>query len=676
MLRLLSGGLLTAALPAWSFGTHVPPWSFGAHVPPRSTSVAERRLFFDPAEADRIRANRTTELLQPVFETWRNENLDAGRRAIDAVAETHDTVGDLADAMRTIRHQSVVYLATQDAARRDLIEHGIRTILELPAWDFLREGDGDVLGLQRASLATVTLLFAREVLGDALSPDVRDRLLPAIAEKGCLPCYRALWGMQYPEQVEGWRFDEMHRDRYNIDMSRWPIILDETNLKAIPIMGLGVGALALEGHDDRAELWLDLAVSSADEYLQLFVEDGSYFEGVSYADYSLRSLFLFFEAHYRTHGTVDWVDKANFYGVSEYLVAMQAGRKPNGRPDIVNFSDAGGSMYPAVMAWIANRTGDRLAQHATRHFTRPGYFADFLWYRPDQPQMAPPAALKNKRFDLDWIVVRTGWTPTDNVIGFRSGAPSNHEHADRNSFLFKAYGERLLTDHYGAAYDWRQPKWLLRQTEAHNSVLIDGEGHQYHDGREGTNSSKAHARVLRYVDNDDVVWWCSDATLAYQLVHPDVTAVQRTLLYAKPDIIVLHDRVEKGRDPSTMAVRFHPDNRDGAAEVQVGQDGRFEIRRPNAVLFGRTGASTPLHVKHDQLDLPEAEGVYPFIEASTESDTVLDVVTVLVARPEPAAGEQPTLRVEQEAGSWTVGVNDQTARIHVTGRIPEVEWAG
>ena len=136
------------------------------------------------------------------------------------------------------------------------------------------------------------------------------------------------------------------------------------------------------------------------------------------------------------------------------------------------------------------------------------------------------------------MISRTGWTAQDSVLALRSGGPGNHEHADRNSVIFKAYGERLLHDPFRAAYMVQNPRWRLRLTEAHTAVLINGQGHQYHDGSEGTNASWAFARVIDYRTGPGWMVVTSDATDAYQLVNAQVTRVHRTLVYLKPDVVI------------------------------------------------------------------------------------------------------------------------------------------
>lgn len=661
-LRLTGQGLLLSALPLWSLQGQ------------RTLSATDiPRLFYAPEELPRIRENAETDLLGPLFQEWLNADVDEARAIIGKPAETGDLLRDLAASLMRMFQESVVYLVTEDPARKALLEHGIRTLMALPKWDYFLEGGTEVMGIMRASLAVTSLLFAREVLDGELDPALEAALMQDIGDKGCAPCNLTIWGMDHPDQVKGWSFDENHGYIYDLSLERWPEILGANNLRAIPTMGLGLGALALEGRDDRATEWLDRAVASAQTYLRTFSPDGGYFEGLSYVDYAFRSMLPFLEAHYRRHGTVDWIDEANFYGITEFITCMQAGRMPDGTTaDIVNFSDSRVTTKPMVTAWIARRGGDALAQYATEHFSEPGYFGDFLWYDPDLTATPPPAHLKNKKLDLDWIIARTGWDANDSVLAFRSGLPANHEHADRNSFFFKAYGERLLTDPFGAAYDWRDEGWLLRLPEAHNAVLVDGKGHQYHNGEEGTNEGQAEAYVRRYVDRGDVVWWCSDATPGYHLVNPDIARVQRSVLFAKPDVVILFDQVSKTAQASTVAVRFHPDNRDGQAAITVQPEGLFIIQRPRATLFGQTQARETVTVAEQALDLPEDRGLFPFVEVASPAGLQHEVVTVLVARP--GHGTAPDITIAPAEHGWTITVDGTHAFIQHGGDFPEMAW--
>jgi len=675
MLRLGGSAAVLAAFP-------LPAFASARRAP---------RLFFDPADVLRIRATAASPLLSPTLDAWAVQGPAPARAAIEKVTRTREMIRDFAAALERLTEQGVLHLVDPDARREALLIDGIDALLALPRWDYFLEGDVP-MGIQRASAATERLLFLREVLGESLGAEREARLLADIAEKGCAPCALTLAGMEDPASVQGWRMDDQHAAYMDIDMSRWPEILGGNNLRAAPMSALGLGALALDGHDARAAGWLDMAVRNARVCLGCFEPDGTYSEGVSYADYTLRSLFAFFDAHQRVDPSVRWADEANLDGMIRFVLAMQAGRTAEGTPDVVNFSDSRNSTSYGVPAWVARQAGATpaagVAQFAVERISRPGAFHDVLWVDPDRPLAFPPADYRNVQLDNGWVVSRTGWAADDAVLAVRSGGPMNHEHADRNSFLFKAYGERLLTDPFGAAYDWRQPGWLLRTTEAHNAVLIDGKGHQYHNGEEGTNASLAESHVTCFEVSDapggtegDRVWLTSDATPAYRLVDPDVALVRRTVAFLKPDILVAFDEVHKTSTPSRMEVRLHPDNRDGAAGIDGNPSAAaldpegvpFVITRPTAALFGRAASRNALALDTSRLDLPDDLGVFPFIRMAAEPALRHEIVTVVVARPTGVEGPAPA-RMTPRADGWTVTVDGQRIEIDQADGAPEVRW--
>ena len=195
------------------------------------------------------------------------------------------------------------------------------------------------------------------------------------------------------------------------------------------------------------------------------------------------------------------------------------------------------------------------------------------------------------------------------------------------------------------------PRWLLRQTEAHTAVLIDGRGHQYHDGSEGTNASWAVATVIAYRTGPGWMAVTSDATDAYQLVNPDVARVERTLVFLKPDIVVFHDRVTLRTRAATVQVRFQVNHEDFAGKVAAEGDS-FRIERPHATLLGRVAPASGRTVRTDRLKLEEKDGVYPFAEIVSAAATDHEILTVCSARP--VGAEHGMLALTKESGEWRV----------------------
>jgi hypothetical protein len=279
------------------------------------------------------------------------------------------------------------------------------------------------------------------------------------------------------------------------------------------------------------------------------------------------------------------------------------------------------------------------------------YHAAF-WHRPDTATpVAPGPELHDVRMSNDWIVSRTGWKPEDTVLALRSGGPANHEHADRNSLLFKAHGERLFNDPFKAAYDPEHPRWLLRLTEAHTSVLIDGQGHQYHDGHEGTNSSWASARVVAFEVVPNGIIATSDATEAYRLVNDAVQSVERTVVLLKPDVLLILDRVTLTR-AQPVELRFQVYNDDGRGTATAHAN-TFHIQRPHATLAAAVHSSAgPARCAAAKLDLPADEGVFPFAQAV--SDRALRHELLTVATTAPAGAGHGQLTTTRAPTGWRI----------------------
>jgi hypothetical protein len=647
----LAGGLL----PIYN------PFSFSRN--PRS----ERRLFFHPEEVAVIRANARTPLLGNMYKEWAAEPIDSIARALNRYEESTDMLVDFRAALAALEHSSIVHVVEPSAEREVALLEGIERISELPEWDYFRDGGKEVLGIQWSSFTTVRLLLAREVLGNAVSTDLDRSVLTAIADKGCQTCYNTVYDMDHPETVKGWDFNERMAGFYDITMERWPMILGANNLRAAPTGALGLGALALRGHDDRADEFLRLAETSTERFLKLVSPDGSYFEGLSYLGYSLRTILPFIEAHRRLEGTIDWQRQVNLDGMLEYIVTMQFGRRPDGPPDIVNFSDARHSIAPGPISLIGLHTGNPLAAWADERAGLPRWYFDFMWYDQDAPSEPPPDRLLNHRNDMNWIICRTGWDPDDVMIAFKSGAPANHEHGDRNHITLKAYGERLLNDHFGAPYDRRDPAWKMRFSEGHNALMLDGRSHPYLDGMEGTNDSKAYANIIQYEDHGEHVWWTSDASAAYILDNYHAHQVLRTVLFAKPGVILIADQIRLRYRPQTVDLRFFPDNRDGEARLFV--DGKaFGIHRPKASLYGSVVADTSAAPRTSRLDVPADSGDYPCVEIHSPEALTHRVVTVLQVRP---TGSSPAeTSVDRAEDNWNVRVGDLDVSIRMTSHEP------
>ncbi len=645
-------------------------------------------LFFDAADLPALRARFTSEpMFAPLREKLAAFDRVAERRFLAAEVRFNDHLVHLSRIYTTARQMAFFYAMTSDEDAAALAAEAVRTLLQFPKWDFFLEGGARVVGLQRAPGATLAVALCADWLGGFIDDDERARWLRAMGTRGCEPSFLSLYGMRYKDQVVGWTMDETstyfeYHPEDRVDLSNWPTILDRTNLKAVPASALAVGAVAYQaffGSDDATERWLEQAVYSVSSFADLFARDGSYDEGVSYANSTAGHLAQALTVLWRAQ-QIDLYDLINWPGLVEYALemTMPTAADPYG---IVNFGDAGSGMTSAAPFWIAGRLRNGRAQWFGQNRARAHDEWSVIWYDHATPPEAPSEGPHCWRSDLDWIVARTGYAADALVVAMRSGGPANHEHADRNSLIVKCFGEILVADPYRPPYSFSDPAWMLRTTAGHSALLIDGQGHQYHDGSEGTNPSDAVARIVRSGERDGVFFWTSDATAAYQLVLPDVASVTRTVvvLHELPAVLVL-DKVRKESLPSRLQARFFGYNLDGKGHLDAGAGG-FVTRRPGATLQGLAGAAGGVTIRAGTLPIPEATAaLHPFAEVSTQEARLAPFLVTVLVLERGAGGEASAQLFSQPGGVYDITLRhgDATARCRVidTDALPAFEILG
>jgi hypothetical protein len=589
-----------------------------------------------------------------------------------------ERIGTLAQRM------ALVYLYTGDADAADLAVECINTIMKFPKWDYFLEGGTDVVGLQRAPNSALAVALVIEALGSRIDGAKRDAWLRIMAVRGTEPCFRATYGMRYPDRVKGWTMDTTstyfeHRPlERTISLAKWPVILNTINLKAIPASVLTLSALVYRkylGETDDTRRWIEQGIYSVGTFRDIYAPDGSYNEGVSYAHYTTLHLIQAIEA-LRLTGQADVTDLLNWQGYQDYMLEMTLPTRDDPKA-MVNFGDASTGGQASVSFWIARQTRDAEAQW----FGETMALARDPWsviYLDSTVHAVPPAAgVHLWRSDLSWLVGRTGYGPDDLVVAMRSGPPYNHEHADRNGMILKCYGERLVVDPMRPPYAQRDPSWIMRLTPGHSAALVDGKGHQYVSGADGTNASEAVAKLIRHGERNGYMFWTSDATPAFQLVLPDVASITRTMI-TLPDVpaVVVIDKLIKKTTPSTLQARYYAYNSDGKGVVESGEDG-FSIKRPYAFLQGQSISGGGVAVHSALPAIPKEKAVlYPFIETSIARPLMEScLVTVL----EPVRGTERHARatVSCRDGVYTVFFPNEgkhiVLRVMDTGAVPEFE---
>ncbi|MDB4385712.1 heparinase II/III-family protein, partial [Opitutaceae bacterium] len=571
-----------------------------------------------------------------------------------------------------------------------------RTLMKFPLWDFFANEHRQAVGVQRAPHTTVSIACAVDWLGDKVSDAERETWLIAIGERGCEPCFRGLDSIRSPRKNWGWDFNPdsdvyLERKFFPTDLARRAEITQDTNLRAIPAGGLAVGAAIIAlygGPRSEVERWLEMTVHALKAFERIYLPDGSYGEGINYANYTSESILVGVEA-LRKSGLMSIEVDLDWVGHMQFMLNMTMATAENPY-EVVNIGDNGQRRDPALLQhpngkpetrtavpyWVAREFRDESAQWFAKNL---GASHD-LWaqiFCDDTVSVTPPPSGARTWYpEVDWVVARTGFAADDLVVSLRSGIGYNHEHADRNSLIVKCYGEQLIVDPLRPPYWFRDPSWILRETAGHSAVLVGGKGQFHNNGVEGTNATRAQARLRSKGEGTGYSYWVSDATQAYRIEDYHTRKVIRAtvVLFDVPAVVVV-DCVSRWNTPVDVEARFFGDNFDGACELAANDSG-FTIRRPKAKAEARVFSRDTIVVETTLLPIPEERAVKnPYVAVKLKPTMATTLVSVIgLGRP---GDDSPDVRFESDASQIKITLQHHgktaTCWIEDQPEVPEIK---
>jgi hypothetical protein len=333
-------------------------------------------------------------------------------------------------------------------------------------------------------------------LYSALSPDERGWIRVALISTGldqAIPVYRRDGG--------------------------WPH--DHYNANIVCNAGVGLGALAAAGDpkedggqaiNDKCGTVLRLVLDSIPRGLATYGVEGSWPEGTDYWDSVTKYACVLFSGLQTALG--------NDYGLSSSHGVDRAGRfrihttGPFGRAFNFGDSEEDPELAPE-MFWLARRFANpvyawaeqrSLEAKGTGRNSRPDVY-DLAWFARDakSPQQPPAWPLDSIFRGVDVATMRSSWEdPTAIYLGVKGGDnKAAHAHLDLGSFVLDAGGVRWAADLGPDDYDLpgyfnARQRWTYfrTRTEAHNTLLIDGENQD----------TRAEARLTRQDSSPDFSW--------------------------------------------------------------------------------------------------------------------------------------------------------------------------
>lgn len=454
------------------------------------------------------------------------------------------------------------------------------------------------------------------------------------------------------------------------------------------LVGLSVLGMAMEHaggeqaelaatYADRCENWLEMGLRHA------FGFDGAPFEGGSYA--SAHILYFATGAHIQAQsGRKDCRSDPRFARTADYYLhetVYSHGWTNNfndcSEIDLPQFVYCAGVNYgrPACL-WAWDRIGcnpdhphafirkDRLPSDFD--------FSDAPWYLlwPDDlaPEAKPPSECgypNSKHFRNRGLVsIRSGWMESDLHTSMMSGPQMRtaHRHSDQNHVTLYSLGELFLID---SGYSYTDPDTgesvSAAVPEAHNTILIDGEGQSYFRNYNGW----PVGQVESFVTGTDHAYVLGSAREAYRLRGALNRADRHLHAVWKegvPTYAVWLDDVEADGEQHRYTLLLH-----------TAADNRFEWHDGRIIIHGKENlldihlvTSSPAEI-HE-----ESYAGHPRLHIDVE-DTRTRFAMLLHPRRQDESEVEFESELNEDSVVATVRLGDKTARHEFdTGPRPEL----
>lgn len=146
---------------------------------------------------------------------------------------------------------------------------------------------------------------------------------------------------------------------------------------------------------------------------------------------------------------------------------------------------------------------------------------------------------------IGWVAMHSDLADEKRVsVYFKSSPPPhgafNHSHADQNSFVINAGGQRLAIESgYYDGYKSQHWQQWLKTTRAKNAITFDGGKGQVFFEQTGARKM-GYGRITRFETHAKYDIATGDATSAYDGA---LSEAKRTVVFIRPNVVVVHDRL-------------------------------------------------------------------------------------------------------------------------------------
>ncbi|MBQ8310061.1 MAG: heparinase II/III family protein [Clostridia bacterium] len=375
---------------------------------------------------------------------------------------------------------------------------------------------------------------------------------------------------------------------------------------------LGEAALVLKGSGVQSEVealaWLDYALEIYGGIFPYYgTPDGAWAEGVFYSTSYTKWFLPFFSAVERYGGT-RFLDRPFYRNLTTFFLHFA-------NPDFENHPFGDGywcspedKEWPGFFAqspcrFYADRFGPEEARAFVKKQVNPKLYLlhlldIFLPCGTTPPSLLAKPAENTACFpDAGFVSMHTDLAHTERDLAVLARASKfgsdSHRHADQGSFAIFYRGTALISPsgYFGRGWGTSHHMNWLKETRAHNAILIDGEG-------QPKNSMESRGKILFCRDDGDVKEARLDLSAAYAML----TRWERTIRVTEGLVTVI-DEIDADRDV-TVTYPLH------ALSTPIADGNNVVIKRNGVALrVEPQGTDLTLAKITDQFDVDLNEGV-------------------------------------------------------------------
>ncbi|MCL5030878.1 MAG: heparinase II/III-family protein [Bacteroidetes bacterium] len=280
---------------------------------------------------------------------------------------------------------------------------------------------------------------------------------------------------------------------------------------------------------------------------------------------------------------------------------------------LYNFSNPGildvGDSHPELstlseFAWLSSHSNDPVFKWLYKQSPRNNIF-DFMFGSDKGEETSPISLPKSKEFpEIGAVVFRSGWSPDDIVLNFRSGHFYNHQHFDQGSFQLNAFGETLVPE-AGYANYYNDPRYrsYYIQPVGHNTLLLDEDAGSQRSGDylHFIKAANRSAKLKDFITTD----FFSEATGELSDVYRGkLFLFERNIIFMDQKYFVIYDRLKSSKVPHEYDLLFHFED---SKDVNLKQNNIFTFTTDKASLYSQV--LFPENIKMTTIEGPINFGV-------------------------------------------------------------------